>query len=58
MFEEPCDAYKLACAKTIYLHRVLQGKPDHTKIEMPVFNALTLVETSVFVHEITAADVL
>ena len=39
-FEEPCDAYKAACANTILTYLKLQGKPTDGVISMPVFSAL------------------
>ena len=39
-FEEPCDAYKAACANTILTHMKMQGKLAEGVISMPVVNAL------------------
>ena len=57
-FFEPSDEYKIACCRTIYLRRKLLDQSSDREIILPIFNGLTLEQTTEFRYDIAEDEKL
>ena len=56
-FVEPCLNYKIACCKTLYMHKRLLNPQADTMIELDIVNGMTLEHVGLFMYSLSDEDI-
>ena len=58
MYDEPCLRYKIACCKTVFLHkRMVNGDEADDMVELDLNNAVTKEHAGLFMYTLTDEDI-